>query len=299
MGNAPCSWGIMGGFELDPMPTYREVIDGIAASGFAGTELGDWGFMSDGPEALGRELASRRLQMIGAFTPVWLSSREAHDESEKTALRTARLLRALCDGPSHDGGPFVILAEASTPERMVTAGRVGPEHGMGGDQWSAMAAGAERIAARVRDETGLPTVFHHHAGTPVETLEETARLLEMTDPALIGLCYDSGHFAYAGADPLDALRRFGDRTWHVHFKDFRPEVAVRARREGWDYHHAVKGGLFCELGGGGIDFPALLEELRAMDYRGWIVVEDEMPPGACDPLENAKHDRSYLRGLGL
>jgi hypothetical protein len=28
-------------------------------------------------------------------------------------------------------------------------------------------------------------------------------------------------------------------------------------------------------------------------------VEDEMPPGACDPLENAKQDRAYLRSLGL
>lgn len=299
VGNAPCSWGIMGGFELDPMPTYTEVMDGIAASGFAGTELGDWGFMPDDSIALRHELASRGLQMIGAFTPVRLSSGEAHDESEKTALRTARLLKSLCDEPSRGGGPFVILAEASTPERMAAAGRIGPEHGMSGEQWSAMAAGAERIAARVGDETGLPTVFHHHAGTPVETLEETTRFLEMTDSALIGLCYDSGHFAYAGADPVDALRRFGDRTWHVHFKDFRPEVAEQARRDRRDYHHAVKGGLFCELGGGGIDFTALLEELRGMDYRGWIVVEDEMPPGACDPLENAKRDRAYLGGLGL
>jgi inosose dehydratase len=289
----------MGGFKLDPMPTYTEVMDGIAASGFAGTELGDWGFMSDDPEALRGELGSRGLQMIGAFTPVRLSSGEAYDESEKTALRTARLLLSLCDEPSRGGGPFVILAEASTPERMAAAGRIGPEHGMNQAQWKSLASGAERIAARVRDETGLPTVFHHHAGTPVETLEETARLLEITDPALIGLCYDSGHFAYAGADPLAALRRFGERTWHVHFKDFRPEVAEQARRDRWDYHDAVKVGLFCELGGGGIDFPALLEELRAMDYRGWIVVEDEMPPGVCDPLVNAKHDRAYLGRLGL
>ena len=299
VGNAPCSWGIMGGFELDPMPTYQEVLDGIAASGFAGTELGDWGFMPDDAMALGHELASRGLQMIGAFTPMQLSSGEGYDESEKTALRTARLLRALCAEPSRFGDPFVIMAEASTLQRRVAAGRIRPEHGMSEEQWMAVASGAERIAGRVCDETGLRTVFHHHAGTPVETLEETAHFLEMTDPALIGLCYDSGHFAYAGADPVDALRRVGDRIWHVHFKDFRPVVAERARREGWDYHRAVASDLFCELGGGGIDFAALLAELRTMDYRGWIVVEDEMPPGTCDPLESAKHDRAYLRGLGL
>src|SRR3990172_10080540 len=299
VGNAPCSWGIMGGFVLDPLPTHRQVLNEIAASGFSGTELGDWGFMPDDPLTLREEIESRGLAMIGAFTPVRLSDSAAHADSEAVALRTARLLRALCDEPSSSAGPFVILAEASTPERMQMAGRAGPEHGPSDEQWRAIAAGAERIAERIRDETGLPAVFHHHAGTPVETLEETSRFLDMTDAELIGLCYDTGHFAYAGTDPLEALRRFRERVRHVHFKDFRPDVADRARRERLDYHEAVANGLFCEVGSGAIDFPAILDELLATGYDGWIVVEDEMPPGSCAPLENAKRDRAYLRGLGL
>lgn len=299
VGNAPCSWGIMGGFQLDPMPTYQQVLEGIAGSGFAGTELGDWGFMPADAASLRPQLEHFGLQMIGAFTPVYLSDRGRHAESESVALRTAHLLRSLSDAPSRERGPFVILAEASTPGRMALAGRVQPADSMSERQWGALADGAERIARRVRDETGLPVVFHHHCGTPVETLDETVRFLEMTDPALIGLCYDSGHFAYAGADPLEALSQFADRIWHVHFKDFRPDAAAAARRAGWDYHRAVANGLFCELGRGNIDFPALLDELGAMDYSGWIVVEDEIPPGASDPLESAKRDRTYLRALGL
>ncbi len=299
VGNAPCSWGIMGGFVLDRMPTHRQVLTEIAASGFSGTELGDWGFMPDDPLTLREEIGSRRLAMIGAFTPVRLTDSAAHADSETVALRTARLLRALCDEPSRSGGPFVILAEASTPERMLMAGRAGPEHGPSDEQWRAITAGAERIAERIRDETGLPAVFHHHAGTPVETLEETSRFLDMTDPELIGLCYDTGHFAYAGTDPLEALRRFRERVRHVHFKDFRPDVADRARLERLDYHEAVATGLFCELGSGAIDFPAILDELLATGYGEWIVVEDEMPPGSCVPFENAKRDRAYLWGLGL
>ena len=299
VGNAPCSWGIMGGFEPDPLPTYERVLDEIAASGFAGTELGDWGFMPDDPATLHEQLARRGLQMIGAFTPVCLSDSDAHAESVKTALRAAHTLRALCDQPSRSAGPYVILAEASTPERMRVAGRVGPEHGPSEGQWRAIAAGAARVAASVRQETGLPTVFHHHSGTPVETLEETARFLDMTDPDLIGLCYDTGHFAYAGAGPLAALRRFRDRVWHVHLKDFRRRLAERARRDRWNYHQAVANGLFCELSGGDIDFPEILRYLVDTGYEGWVVVEDEMPPGACDPFENAKHDRAFLRSLGL
>lgn len=281
------------------MPTYHQVLDEIAASGFVGTELGDWGFMSDDTATLREQLSRRGLQMIGAFTPVCLSDPAAHAESVKTALRAAHLLRALCDQPSRSAGPFVILAEASTPERTLVAGRAGAEHGPSDEQWRSIAAGAERVAASVRQETGLPAVFHHHSGTPVETLEETARFMDMTDPDLIGLCYDSGHFAYAGADPLAALRYFRERVWHVHFKDFRPGLAERARRNRWDYHQAVANGLFCELGGGDIDFPGILAHLVDTGYEGWVVVEDEMPPGACDPFENAKHDRAFLRSLGL
>jgi inosose dehydratase len=289
----------MGGFEPDPMPSYRDVLDGIAASGFAGTELGDLGFMPDHPAELRDALTIRNLQMIGAFTPVRLSDFGAHAESEATALRTARLLRALCEEPSRSSGPYVILAEASTPQRAVLAGRVGPQHSMRDEEWRAVATGAERIAVRVRDETGLPLVFHHHSGTQVETLDETARFLEMTDPELVGLCYDTGHFAYAGTEPLAALKQFRDRVWQVHFKDYRAALAARARRESWGYHQAVANGLFCELGVGDINFPGILTYLVETGYDGWIVVEDEMPPSTGDPLESAKDDRAYLRSLGL
>jgi len=289
----------MGGFEPDPALTYDRVLDGIAAAGFTGTELGDWGFMPDNPVKLQSELIARGLEMIGAFTPVRLTDGDAHGESEAAAVRAARLLKASSESPARRPGPFVILAEASTRERLAVAGRVGEGHALTLSQWGALARGAERIAKRVRDEAGLSTVFHHHCGTPVETLDETVRFMEMTDPGLVGLCYDSGHFAYAGTDPLEALKRFGDRTWHVHFKDFRAGIRGRARREGWDYHRAVAGGLFCELGAGDIDFPRLMGHLQSIAYSGWIVIEDEIPPGSGDPFENAKRDRAYLRRLGL
>jgi inosose dehydratase len=85
----------------------------------------------------------------------------------------------------------------------------------------------------------------------------------------------------------------------VHFKDFRAGIAEQARRERWEYHLAVAGGLFCELGVGDIDFPALIDCLRSTGYSGWIVVEDEIPPGFGNRLENATRDRAYLRWLGL
>jgi len=124
-------------------------------------------------------------------------------------------------------------------------------------------------------------------------------LLEGTDPRLVGLCFDTGHWAYATGDPIDAVGQFGERIWHVHFKDCHDDIAAQARREGWDYFTAVRKGVFYGLGEGDIDFASVLAELRKREYSSWIVVEDELPPGMGDPLARARLDREYVRRLGL
>ena len=48
------------------------MLDELAATGYIGTELGDWGYMPTDPDALTRELARRGLTMLGAFVPVAL-----------------------------------------------------------------------------------------------------------------------------------------------------------------------------------------------------------------------------------
>ncbi len=128
------------------------------------------------------------------------------------------------------------------------------------------ADGAGRVAEAVREATGLRTVFHHHCAGYVETHEEIARFLERSDPDLIGLVFDTGHYAFgAGVEDGDAVSRgfdaFADRIWYVHFKDCAPDVAERSRREGWDYFESVKQGVFCEMGQGLVDFSAILERL--------------------------------------
>ena len=293
--NAPCSWGVIENVAGE-RGGYAQVIDEMQATGYAGTELGDWGFMPTDPAALRAELGARGLQLLASWVSVHLHDAGRHAASEAEAIRTARLLAEV-------GGPKCLIVLGNDPYgdplRTLNAGRIRPEHGMSEAQWATFVAGANRVARAVRRETGLRTVFHHHIGTWVETPEETARLLRETDPEVLGLCFDTGHYRFGGGDPLAGLERHADRIWHVHFKDHSPAVAERTRREGLGGVEAVGLGVFCELGRGDIDFPAVLAKLREIGYDGWIVVEQDVLPGMGSPKESARRNREYLAGIGL
>ena len=76
-------------------------------------------------------------------------------------------------------------------------------------------------------------------------------------------------------------------------------MAARAKAEELDAVTAVGLGLFCELGKGDVDFPAILAELKRMNYNGWIVVEQDVLPGMGSPKESAARNRAYIRSIGL
>lgn len=295
VGNAPCSWGVIENVEGE-RGGYAHVVDEMQETGYVGTELGDWGFMPSDPETLRRELAARHLQLLASWVSVYLHDPSRLAESEAVAVRTARLLADV-------GGPnaFIVLGNDpyTDPIRTKYAGRIKPEQGMSDTQWQSFAAGANQIAHAVKRETGLRTVFHHHIGTWVETPEETATFLSLTNPDVVGLCFDTGHYRFGGGDPVEGLRRHADRVWHVHFKDCEPRVAEQSRRNELDAIQSVEHGVFCELGHGDVNFPAIIQELKDMDYAGWIVVEQDVLPGMGTPKESAQRNRDYIRSIGL
>jgi inosose dehydratase len=294
--NAPCSWGVIEGIEGD-RSGYSRLLDEMQETGYDGTELGDWGFMPTDPEKLRVELEARKLKLLASWVSVFLHDATRHAQSEAEAVRTAGLLAAV-------GGSSALVVLGNDPYipdhiRNINSGRITPEMGMTDAQWDVFTEGANRVARAVKRETGLRTVFHHHIGTWIETPAETAKLLSLTDPSVMGLCFDTGHYSFAGGDPLEGLERHKDRIWHVHFKDHDPKIAAQSRVEGWTGVQAVEHGVFCELGHGDVNFPAVKAKLEGWGYDGWIVVEQDVLPGMGNPKESARRNREYLRSIGL
>ena len=294
--NAPCSWGALE-FELEGKSLgYKQVLDEMAETGYAGTELGDWGFMPSTPSELKKVLRNRNLELLGAFVPVAMASSEAHEAGIDLALKTAGLM--------YDAGyteAFIVLADenGSVEERTSFAGRITTAMGLSDEQWLTFAKGAEAIARGVKETYGMRTVFHHHCGGYVETPGEVAKLMELTDPDLLGLCLDMGHYAFGGGVPLEALETYYHRIWHVHFKDFDPGIGQEATANFYDYFKSVEEGIFCELGKGNVDFQSIVNTLLEKSYDGWIVVEQDVLPGMGSPKKCAENNRKYLTSLGL
>ncbi|RKU12813.1 xylose isomerase [Candidatus Poribacteria bacterium] len=292
--NAPCSWGVLEFEPKDRYPYYTEVLNEMQAIGYRGTELGDWGFLPTDSEKLRAELAERDLTLVAAFVPIPFADPWAHRLGEARALQHARLLVAAGFDTA-----FIVLSDdnVTVEERKENAGRILPEHGLTQEQWDTFIAGVHRVAQSVQDEMGLRTVFHHHCGGYVETPEEVDMLMQRTDPNLVGLCFDTGHYRFGGGDPFDIFDKHAERIWHVHFKDFDPEIADQALKEDWSYFMAIDGGVFCELGKGDVDFPGIIAELRNRNYDGWIVVEQDIVPGMGSPYQSAKRNFQYLNSI--
>jgi inosose dehydratase len=292
--NAPVSWGIYEFKDIAPKYPYSRVLDEIVETGYAGLELGPWGYLPTDPDALRAELQPRGLQLLSSYVPVRFADADQHAVGEEHALQVGRLLAAL-------GAKHIVLADDNgiTPELVAHAGQRTGSY-LTAEGWDVFANGVNRVARRLHDDLGLHVVFHHHCAGCVETPDETRTLLQRTDADLVGLCLDTGHYHYGGGDAVEAVHEFGNRVRYLHFKDCDPHIRQRCGDEQLDYFAAVKAGVFCELGQGGVDFAGVIAAMKALGYDGWAIVEQDVLTDDLDaPKASALRNRDYLRQLGL
>jgi inosose dehydratase len=282
---APVSWGVMEETDTSVWPAAARVIKEVAAAGYQGTELGPFGYYPTESLALCVALGRHNLTLTSAFVPLrWFQPDRLPSDIE-CLMNVAGLLAALeC--------PYVVVADG-----MAAPGEASPDDAA----WRAAAAAIERTARQLRS-LRLQLVFHLEAGSHLATPEDEARLCALTDPDLVGICLDTGHYAYSFGNPRDAVRQYRQRIRYVHLKDVDPVVRGRVAEEGFDFYGAVRSGVFTPLGRGCADIAGVVTDLLSLGYRGWVVAEqDILLPASplATPLENAQVSRAFLRQLGI
>ncbi len=291
VGNAPISWGVCEIPGWGPQLPYERVLDEMARAGYEGTELGPWGYLPTDPERLAQLLESRGLALAASFVPVNLRERGRLEEERPNVEAVAKLLASL-------GARHILIADGGDPLRMSIAGRLDKTRaqGLSLEQWQYLARSLEELARLCQQEYGLTLCVHSHGGSYIENPDEIQRLLEMTDPSLVNLCFDTGHVAFGGGDPVDLAEKLAGRIGHVHLKDIRLELLRGKLAQGKDYVAAAQGGVFVPLGEGDVDIPKIFEILQKSGYDGWIIVEQDRVLGEGeDSLSAPMKSREYLR----
>ncbi len=283
------------------MPQPEAVLDAIASLGYAGTELGPPGYLGSADQVRAR-LTERGLALVGAFLPLHFASAERFP-ADRVWLRDSLALMQAAAPPS--SRPFAILAEGfDEPLRMRYAGRITehPEAWLSEVRFRLQVDNLHRAAEDCRT-AGLEPVLHHHAATYIETEGEIRRVLDALDPSLLGLCLDTGHARFGGADPVALVETYHELIRHVHLKDCSSAVIEANRRADQGFADLTAAGAFPELGQGDAGIALVVAALRRHDYSGWAVVEQDRYLFAGhkldDVLEAQRHNRAYLRTLGI
>jgi inosose dehydratase len=281
---APIGWTNDDLPELGGNIPFEQCVSEMALAGFEGSEVGNK-YPKDS-ETLNKALRLRGLTICNAWFSSFLTTKPlAEVEKEFIAHRDflyavgARVIGAAEQGNSIQGKPLPVFDAKPVFSK---------------DQWKMLSDGLNRLGQLAR-EKGMALTYHHHMGTGVQTTEEIDRLMEMTEPGLCDLLYDTGHLVFSGEDHLAVLDKWIERIRHVHLKDVRPDVLARARREKWSFLQAVKAGTFTVPGDGSVDFTPVFDRLKKSGYKGWWVVEAEQDPALANPLEYAMKARAYIR----
>lgn len=246
----------------------RQAIDDIAAVGFRGIQLrasavAEWG---ERPQELKDLLAARRLTLVALSSGLVRIDPAFEAEDLAAHLRNARFVRDA-------GGLYLQVVDQRPPGRAAGPG-----------DYQRMGALLTELGRRTAD-MGIPLGYHNHMGNLGQAPEDVAQVLEASDPRFVHLELDTAHYAQAGGDPADAVRRHGNRLLFLHVKDVESPLPGGGPAS---YR-------FVELGRGRVDFPAFFAALRGTGFRGWAVVElDDPVDPARAPKDSAAAARAYL-----
>ncbi len=269
----------------------------MAETGYAGTELGDWGFMPTDPARLRDELGSRGLALVGSWVSVRLQDRAYHETSAADAVRTAAQLAIV-------GGPEQRRRSRQRPVRRPGADEIrGSSDARSGD--------VRRAVGRLRDrgELGRPASPGRdgasHGLPPAHRDARRDRRRDASAPREHGRISSSGCVSTPATGrsararirwPLSPSLPRGSGT-SISRTATPLSFGPRARTTGMG---RPRSGTACSASSAQATSTSLAcsSALDRTGYAGWIVVEQDVLPGMGTPRESARRNREYLRSIG-
>ncbi|MCD7834401.1 MAG: myo-inosose-2 dehydratase [Lachnospiraceae bacterium] len=285
LGIAPIAWTNDDMPDLGKENTFEQCVSEMALAGFTGSEVGNK-YPKD-PSVLKAALDLRGIQICNQWFSSFLLTKP-FEEVEKDCRAQLAFLQAM-------GSKIIGFSEQSySVQGQLDTPIFGHKYVMNDEEWERLCSGLNRLGKIAREEYGISLTYHHHMGTVVQDAEETERMLSNTDPEYVSLLFDTGHFAYCGADPLEMVKKYVSRIRHVHLKDIRPDVVAKVKAENMSFLDGVRAGAFTIPGDGCIDFDPIFQVLDEAGYEGYMLVEAEQDPAKANPLEYAMRARRFI-----
>lgn len=285
-GISPINWVNEDMHAVGDHYTFEQLMEDFSSLAFTGTE--NCRKFPQNPSVLKRELAARGMELTSQWKGVIFADPNIREQELVAYRKHVEFLAEM-------GSKVVVTCEiGGSPfaDPRPGASRTAVQS-LNDQQWAWMAEGLNEAGA-ICQQYGMKLVYHYHVGTVVETGAEISRLMEMTDPNLVSLLFDTGHAYYGGTDPLYIVQTYGDRIAYIHLKDVRAAVLGRVKKEGMTFLESVVGGVFTVPGDGDIDFVPIFQELKKQGYEGWMIIEAEQDPLQAEPNHYARLAKEYI-----
>ncbi|WP_025765334.1 sugar phosphate isomerase/epimerase family protein [Dyadobacter tibetensis] len=134
------------------------------------------------------------------------------------------------------------------------------------------------VSKRAADR-GVPCSYHPNSphSSIIRTAEDYKVVLEGLDSSVTGWTPDVGHIINGEMDPLTKMKEYQHLINHVHYKDWNGDPE------------------FTLMGRGKVDLLGVTQWLKDIDYKGWIICEDEGEEALEDPDFVTIHDGNWIQ----
>ncbi len=290
IGANPICWSNDDMPEIGGWISLDECLTQAKKFGIEGMELGTK--FPRTPEALGPILKAKGLGLVSGWYSTELLQRSAAAEF-KAAKAHRHLLKKL-------GAKVLIAAECSNTIHGNIKAPLSTRPTMTKAQWAKFTKGLSQFARMIKEEDGLTLVYHHHMGTVIQNGGEIDRLMDSTTDS-VKLALDTGHATWAGDNPVRLAKMFKSRIKHIHCKDVRLDVKLKAEQNNWSFLTSVINGIYTVPGDGSVDYLSVFKTLKG--YSGWVVLEAEQdakvyPPTKYVPM-GVKNLKKFMSQAGF